>query len=401
LCKLQVEKAFTFEELEMFVNLKLPQSNLLIQNYLIGSGYAANIAASGGKISHYFQYRRIHEPGFGGASSLRESLKPQKDVLHQCQAIINAFDYSGIGMIEFRMSNNELYLMEFNARFWGSLSLPIFCGMDFPKILYYQFAKQKTFTADDINVDYKLNLRARNILSDFKWHILRGFKSSIGFLTHLAIILPYRLISKKEVLDMERLSDFGPALATYKQSAEIIFEYFKIICIKIWFKFFKYVYMNLCRKKLENIQCIHFVCLGNINRSIFAERYLITKLDKYDKGLRRSYRVSSSGTKELVGRPCALIAIKNAKQFGVSLNGHSSKFIYRGNLNDNQNTLILTMDLAQYKSIKKQFPNSNVFPLGIFSKGDITIQDPYKGTAADYRNSFSTIQECINNFLLS
>ena len=83
LCKLQVEKADTFEELEMLVNLKLPQSNLLIQNYLIGSGYAANIAASGGKISHYFQYRRIHEPGFGGASSLRESLKPNKDVLHQ------------------------------------------------------------------------------------------------------------------------------------------------------------------------------------------------------------------------------------------------------------------------------------------------------------------------------
>ena len=44
-------------------------------------------------------------------------------------------------MMEYRWNEktNEFYLMELNSRFWGSLHLPILCGVDFPVILACAF----------------------------------------------------------------------------------------------------------------------------------------------------------------------------------------------------------------------------------------------------------------------
>ncbi len=50
---------------------------------------------------------------------------------------LNALGWQGVGMFEYRWdaSNGEFYLMELNGRFWGSLHLALFAGVDFPALL--------------------------------------------------------------------------------------------------------------------------------------------------------------------------------------------------------------------------------------------------------------------------
>jgi biotin carboxylase len=43
--------------------------------------------------------------------------------------------WQGVGMFEYRwdLTSGRFFLMEFNSRFWGSLHLAMFAGVDFPR----------------------------------------------------------------------------------------------------------------------------------------------------------------------------------------------------------------------------------------------------------------------------
>ncbi len=46
-------------------------------------------------------------------------------------------NWQGVAMLEYRWdpASDRLYLMEMNARFWGSLHLALYAGVDFPRLL--------------------------------------------------------------------------------------------------------------------------------------------------------------------------------------------------------------------------------------------------------------------------
>jgi biotin carboxylase len=82
-------------------------------------------------------HRRLHEvPWEGGVSSLRSSWWHEA-IYHDALARVNYLDWNGVSMFEYRWnpSTDKFFLMELNARFWGSLHLPIHAGVDFPKLL--------------------------------------------------------------------------------------------------------------------------------------------------------------------------------------------------------------------------------------------------------------------------
>ena len=55
---------------------------------------------------------------------------------HDALTRIESMDWWGVGMLEYRYAGgNDFHLMEFNARFWGSLHLALFAGVDFPRLL--------------------------------------------------------------------------------------------------------------------------------------------------------------------------------------------------------------------------------------------------------------------------
>ena len=84
-------------------------------------------------------------------------------------------------MVEFKVDprDNKPKLMEINPRFWGSLSLPILAGVDFPHLLYKLVTNRKV---EKVN-SYKLGIRSRWLGGDFLnlIHSKNKFKSMIEF----------------------------------------------------------------------------------------------------------------------------------------------------------------------------------------------------------------------------
>jgi len=73
--------------------------------------------------------------------------------------------WHGVAMVEFKVSaDGTPYLMEVNARFWGSLQLAIDAGVDFPWLLY-QLATGRDVESDD---DYVTGVKSR-----WLWEISR------------------------------------------------------------------------------------------------------------------------------------------------------------------------------------------------------------------------------------
>ena len=104
-----------------------------------GSGYGASfLLDERGRVKASFVHKRLREyPVTGGASTLRESVR-RDDIRDMAQVLLNALNWFGVGMVEFKVDprDNIPKLMEINPRFWGSLSLAVEAGVNFPYLLY-------------------------------------------------------------------------------------------------------------------------------------------------------------------------------------------------------------------------------------------------------------------------
>ncbi|HZX33106.1 MAG TPA: ATP-grasp domain-containing protein [Rhodocyclaceae bacterium] len=110
---------------------------ILIQGYVPGVGVGAFLARWGGGHLAKFMHRRLHEvPHWGGASSFRESWR-HDGILADAEARLERMGWHGVGMFEYRWEREtgRFHLIEFNSRFWGSLHLALFAGVDFPRLL--------------------------------------------------------------------------------------------------------------------------------------------------------------------------------------------------------------------------------------------------------------------------
>jgi predicted ATP-grasp superfamily ATP-dependent carboligase len=115
----------------------------LVQELVQGDGYGFFALLKDGKVRAKFAHHRLHEVRVtGGASSLRESTVNRK-VESLGTHLLETMNWDGVAMVEFKhdQSTDQYRLMEVNGRFWGSLQLAIFSGVDFPA-LYYQMLSQ-------------------------------------------------------------------------------------------------------------------------------------------------------------------------------------------------------------------------------------------------------------------
>lgn len=114
---------------------------VLLQGYVPGVGVGAFLLRWNGEELAHFMHRRIHEvPHTGGASSYRAAWFHQ-GVLDDARRRLTQLDWQGVAMLEYRWdpSSDRFWLMEVNARFWGSLHLALFAGVDFPRLLLDAF----------------------------------------------------------------------------------------------------------------------------------------------------------------------------------------------------------------------------------------------------------------------
>lgn len=111
---------------------------ILAQQRIVGPGRGVFVLVWEGRIYAASGHRRIREkPLTGGVSVYRESVAVPDDLLEKSRRLLERFAWNGVAMVEFKEDEvtGTPYLMEVNARFWGSLQLAIDSGVDFPTIL--------------------------------------------------------------------------------------------------------------------------------------------------------------------------------------------------------------------------------------------------------------------------
>ncbi len=110
----------------------------IVQEMVSGTGAGVAAIFKDGEPRALFTYRRIHEyPISGGPSTLRES-SDDPLLKDYAERILRELRWHGVAMVEFKVdeSTGNVRLMEVNGRFWGSVSLAVASGVDFPYLAH-------------------------------------------------------------------------------------------------------------------------------------------------------------------------------------------------------------------------------------------------------------------------
>ncbi len=128
----KVKKVDSVEELKEFCMLNQHSVAVIVQDSIEGTGVGVHLIARSGTVLAMVAQRRLHEPIDGGPGSYRESFPVPQQLGHWTKELVRATKYTGVAMVELKGSHKDWYLMEVNARFWGSLPLTVNAGLDLP-----------------------------------------------------------------------------------------------------------------------------------------------------------------------------------------------------------------------------------------------------------------------------
>jgi predicted ATP-grasp superfamily ATP-dependent carboligase len=191
---------------------------LLLQEHVTGFGAGVFGLYDRGQPTYFFAHRRIREkPPSGGVSVLCESVPLPADALQASRALLDGLGWHGVAMVEFKVdAAGQSWLIEVNARFWGSLQLAVDCGADFPAFLYELAAGR----APSVPQAYVVGQRLRNWLGDFDnlYARVRSETWTPRFIDKLSAIgeflWPWPQRTRYEML---RVNDPMPALSALRQ----------------------------------------------------------------------------------------------------------------------------------------------------------------------------------------
>jgi predicted ATP-grasp superfamily ATP-dependent carboligase len=133
---------------------------VLVQERIVGPGIGVFVLLWKGQVLASFGHRRIREkPPWGGISVFRESVQVDRELLDASVALLRAFDWSGVAMVEYKIDSatGRPYVMEINGRLWGSLQLAIDAGVDFP----VKLVNAAIGNANTACPNYRVGIRSR------------------------------------------------------------------------------------------------------------------------------------------------------------------------------------------------------------------------------------------------
>jgi predicted ATP-grasp superfamily ATP-dependent carboligase/protein-tyrosine phosphatase len=120
---------------EVSLNLKELDHSALVQERIFGVGEAFCGIYSNGTLINHAMHRRLRENPISGGPSTKAEIIFKQDLFNEGAKLLEYLNWHGVGMVEFkRDNNNDLFLMEINPKFWGSLDLSIVSGVNFPLI---------------------------------------------------------------------------------------------------------------------------------------------------------------------------------------------------------------------------------------------------------------------------
>ncbi|HYK92432.1 MAG TPA: ATP-grasp domain-containing protein, partial [Thermoplasmata archaeon] len=110
---------------------------VILQEFVRGWGAGVALLYSGsGDLVAFAGHRRLFEVFSDGGPSVLATTMVHPGALDQARRLLEGLSWKGIAMVEFRVNTkDEAVFMEVNPRFWGTLSLAIASGVDFPSLL--------------------------------------------------------------------------------------------------------------------------------------------------------------------------------------------------------------------------------------------------------------------------
>ena len=203
------------EDVAAFLDHVTGHDRYQVESFFTGVGVGISVLANEGRIIQAFQHRRLRE-GRAGASSYRISEALHPEMREACAKICRRTGYTGVCMFEFRYDPQagDWILIETNARFWGSMALPLSLGVDFPRFL----CELMTEGRECRQVDYRTGTKSRNFVLD-GFNIvgqLRGLRAgNLGAWLRDAgdfLLQPTRWLAGTERSDSFVSDDLKPAL---------------------------------------------------------------------------------------------------------------------------------------------------------------------------------------------
>jgi predicted ATP-grasp superfamily ATP-dependent carboligase len=148
-------------------------SAVLVQEFVAGEGTGYFALMHRGELRAEFAHQRIRDVyPTGSGSAVRVSIEPDPEIRQCSLNILSALRWHGVAMVEYRkQAGSPPVFMEVNGRFWHSLPLACYAGVDFPALL----ARMAENGDVEPNVGYRFGVRCRWLLGDAR-HLVAVWK---------------------------------------------------------------------------------------------------------------------------------------------------------------------------------------------------------------------------------
>jgi len=319
------------EEIAALLAERPNRERFLVEEKHPGFGLGMSILAKDGVAGPIFQHHRVHEPPKGGGSSYRVSAEPDPELVRYVEAIARETRLDGVAMFEFKRDpeTGATILIEVNGRFWGSLPLAVFAGVDFPALLHRQMASGEAAQ----RVAYRAPVFARDVIADFycvQLHLKEAARrGALPFAGKLAAVVggALRPLWLAETHDSFAWDDPAPAFAEYR-----------LLSGSVGSRLSRGARRGERRAAARRIDAararlnardprrpldIVFLCFGNICRSPYAADALRQRIAPRAGAV----RIRSAGLLPIEGRRSPDDAIAAAAARGVDLTDHRSRHL--------------------------------------------------------------------------
>lgn len=390
--------------LDVIAELEPSPCAVIAQEIVPGRGAGAFLLRDDGKVILRFAHERVHEvPWPGGVSSMCRATG-DRDVLRAGETLLEAIDYGGVAMVEFRrVPGRPPVFLEINGRMWGSIGLALRAGVDFPLALLETHLYGRT-TVEQPTLGR--TLRWRNLPLELE-HIRSVFRSrKQGDRTAPSRIrslasFAWHSFDPRTKSDLLWWDDPRPGLTAIR--GELVAQARRLKASLVGLASSRQTAARrdeLVRQSLRIVEGfavnppndILFLCYGNICRSPYAE----ARWNAIRRVTPHLPPASSAGFHPREQRMTPRRFQSAARRRGIDLACHRSRLVTADMLA--KAGVIVIMDMANAKSLRSVAPGATVrtILLRALVDGDSPdIPDPYAKPLPDGAHAYAMIDEAL------
>lgn len=396
----KVEIVDTQEQLSEYTKYIDAEDQFLIEEYFTGIGEGVSLLAMNGQVQHLFAHARVNEPRAGGGSSYRKAIPVDAGMAESCIKLCEATKFNGVGTFEFKKNQitDDWILIEVKARYGDSLPLAIHAGVNFPT--YYAAAIFGEHAPHKMQ-DQQYNVRAyARSLSDDLYDTKAEFKYDLqhsslakAFYRLFERGIGYGRLLNNEIIDSCDTEDKEPFKEELKQ---IYRNTVDGRILKKPLQLTSEINRLMTMLYVTPTVSIKFVCADNLVMSPMAHKTLQSLCNQVDL----DWHLSSFGFDHNENRQCPIESIKAAKNIGIDLNSHRSRWFKQSEISPDKDIVFIFNKrnralLSSFYDCKNVFNLADFVPSGLGQHREIF--EPCGDGDNVVKNCYMIVVEAVKN----